>query len=303
MSPALSKVALAGASGSLGKPVLEHLLAANFTVTVLTREDSSSTFPPGVKVAKVDYTSEESLTSALQGQQALISTLSTESISTQEKLISAAIKARVSRIIPSEFGSDTALEANKPLPVYGAKFAIQKQLVDAVSQGSGDVSYTFVLNNIFLDWGLEHSFLLDARNKKITLYDGGETPFSTTPLHAVAKAVVGVLRHPDETANRAVRVHGAVLTQKRLLELGKKALGEDGWTVAEGSTADEKKRGWEVFQTNPSDVFGWAVGMLKSAIFSKEHSPAFEKVDNDLLGVPSTSDDEVVEYIKKAASA
>ena len=89
----ITKVALAGASGSLGKPVLEHLLESNFTVTVLTREDSTSTFPTGVKVVKVDYTSEENLTTALQGQDALISTLATEVISSQDILMKAAIAA------------------------------------------------------------------------------------------------------------------------------------------------------------------------------------------------------------------
>lgn len=303
MSPTITKVALAGASGSLGKPVLEHLLAANFSVTVLTREDSKSTFPAGVNVAKVDYTSEPSLTTALQGHHALISTLATESISSQDKLISAAIAARVSRIIPSEFGSDTTLEANRVLPVYFPKLAIAKQLEEAVKASSGAVTYTLVLNNIFTDWAIDHGFILDAKNKKITLYDGGDTPYSTTPLHAVAKAVVGVLRHPDETANRAVRVHGTVLTQKRVLELGKKALGEEGWTVEESRTVDEKKAAWENFERDPAEVWGWAVGFLKAAIFSSEHKPAFESVDNELLGVPSVGDEEVVEYIRKAAKA
>lgn len=299
----ITKVVLAGASGSLGKPVLEHLLAANFIVTVLTREDSNSSFPQGVKVAKVDYNSEDSLASALQGQQALISTLSTDSISLQDKLISAAVKARVSRIIPSEFGSDTSLEANKDIPVFHPKIAIEKQLEDAVRQTSGVVSYTCILNNIFLDWGIDHGFLLDAKNKKFTLYDGGNTPFSTTPLHAVAKAVVGVLQHPTETANRAVRVHGRVLTQNQLLELAKKALGEQGWSVTESSTADETKRAWEVFNTNPANVMGWAIGFLKAAIFGREHSPAFGKVDNELLGIPSVGDEEILGYIRKKAAA
>lgn len=122
--PTITKVALAGASGSLGKPVLEHLIDSNFAVTVLTREDINSTFPDGVKAIEVDYTSEESLTAALQGHDALISTLATEVISSQDILIKAAIAARVHRIIPSEFGSDTFLEANKKLPVYFQKTAI-----------------------------------------------------------------------------------------------------------------------------------------------------------------------------------
>jgi uncharacterized protein YbjT (DUF2867 family) len=301
--PTITKVAIAGASGSLGRPILEHLLGSNFTVTVLTREESTSTFPTGVQVVKVDYTSEENLTAALQGQDALISTLATEVISSQDILIKAAIAARVYRIIPSEFGSDTFLEANKKLPVYFQKIAIQKLLEDGVKNTNGEVTYTLVLNNIFLDWAINYGFLIDAKNKKLVLYDGGETLYSTTPLHAVAKGVVGVLKHPEETANRAVRIQGAVLTQKRLLELGKKALGEDGWTVTESSTEDGMEEGFEIFKQEPDNVMGWALKMLESAIFSSKHTPEFAEVDNKLLGVPDVGDAEIIGYIKQAAAA
>jgi len=299
--PTITKVALAGASGSLGRPVLEHLLGSNFTVTVLTREDSTSTFPDGVKVVKVDYTSEEALTAALQGQDALISTLATEVVSSQDILIKAAIAARVYRIIPSEFGSDTFLTANKKLPVYHQKIAIQKLLEESVKDTNGEVTYTFVLNSIFLDWAINYGFLIDAKNKKLVLYDGGETPYSTTPLHAIAKGVVGVLKHPEETANRAVRIHGAVLTQKRLLKLGKEALGEDGWTVTESSTEDGMKEGFEIFKLEPGKVMEWALKMLESAVFSNQHTPEFAEVDNKLLGVPDVDAAEIIGYIKHAA--
>lgn len=302
MSP-ITKVALAGAGGSLGKPILEHLIDAGFDVTVLTRENSTSTFPASVKVAKVDYNSEPSLTAALQGQHALISTLSTDSIDVQEMLIKAAIAARVYRIIPSEFGSDTSLEANKNLPVYVPKIAIAEMIERGVEATNGAVTYTLVLNNVFTDWAINWGFLLDAKNKKIDLYDGGETEYSTTPLHAVAKGVVGVLRHPEETANRTVRIHGTVLTQKRLLELGKKALGEDGWTVTESSTAEGMAEGWKVFNNDPGNFMGWAFKFLENAIFSSKHTPKFADVDNELLGVPATGDEEIIEYIRKAASA
>jgi uncharacterized protein YbjT (DUF2867 family) len=302
MTITITKVALAGAGGSLGTMVLEHLIAANFTVTVLTRENSTSTFPAGVQVSKVDYNSEESLTAALQGQHALISTLTTEAISSQDKLINAAIAARVYRIIPSEFNSDTLLGANSKLPSYAPKIAIQKLLEDSVKDTDGDVTYTIVFNSIFLDWAIGYGFLIDAKNKRIVMHDGGETPYSATPLHTIANGVVGVLKHPRETANRAVRIHGTVLTQKRLLELGKRALGEDGWAVTESSTDEGMQKGWQTFQEEPQNFMVWATKFLESAIFSSKHTPEFKEVDNELLGVPEIDDEEIMEYIRKSAS-
>ena len=112
-----------------------------------------------------------------------------------------------------------------------------------------------------------------------------------------------MLKNPEETANRAVRIRGTVLTQKRLLELGKKALGEDGWTVTESSTEDGMKEGYENFKQEPGNVMGWALKMLESAIFSSKHTPEFAEVDNKLLGVPDVDDAEIIGYIRQAAAA
>jgi len=298
----IKKVALAGASGILGKPVLDHLLAAKFDVTVLVRENSTSAFPDGVKTIRVDYDSEESLRAAMEGQDALVSTIAAAAMSSQENLIKAAIAVRVHRIIPSDFVADYSLEANKVLPVYFPKLATKELLEKGARDTDGAVTYTLVMNNVFLDWGINFGFLIDAKNKSIVLHDGGETQFSTTPLHAVAKGVVGVLQHPEETANRAVRIQGTVITQKRLLELGKKALGDEGWTVTDSSTSEDLQKGWEVFKTDPTNAMGWAIKFLISVIFSKQHTPKFAEVDNDLLGVPEIEDEEIIGYIKKAAS-
>jgi uncharacterized protein YbjT (DUF2867 family) len=80
----------------------ELLKSGLFEVTVLTRESSNHKFPPEVKIAKVDYTSPESLAAALEGQDALVSAVATLAVLSQRLLIDAAVKAGVKRIIPSE---------------------------------------------------------------------------------------------------------------------------------------------------------------------------------------------------------
>lgn len=297
----LTKIALAGASGALGTPILTELLASGFTVTALTRPESKTTFPPTVTVKKVDYTSHSSLLSALQGQDAVISTLGHSSIEDQQyALFTAAIEAGVKRILPSEFGSDTTVPASQEFPVYVPKIAVQKWLREK-TEGT-ETSYTIVMNNAFLDWGIDMDFLLKVKEKKVTLWDGGETEYSVTPLSGVAKGVVGILRKPEETKNRVVKIHGAVLTQKKLLALAQKAVGEDGWTVEQGSTETGLQEAKKNFQADPANVWGWILGFLYRAIFSVEHSPKFGDEDSKLLGVPQVSDDEIVEIIKKSAA-
>jgi len=145
----ISKVALAGAGGNIGAPILKELIDAGFEVTVLTRPDSASTFPSAARVVKVDYDSESSLKDALSGQDALISTITTASVSQQHKLVDVAISAGVKRIIPSEFGSDTLNPDNRKLPVFGQKIAVQQQLEEK-TKGT-QTSYTYFINNVFLD--------------------------------------------------------------------------------------------------------------------------------------------------------
>src|SRR5690242_16544214 len=106
-----AKVAVAGATGNVGIPILKELLAAGFSVTALTRQGSSSASKlpsdANLTVKEVDFTSVPSLTEALKGHFAVVSTLATIAVGSQDLLIDAAAAAGVTRFIPSEFGSDT----------------------------------------------------------------------------------------------------------------------------------------------------------------------------------------------------
>ena len=102
----IQKGALAGATGNLGTPNLQALLDAKFDVTVLTRAGSHHKFHSDVRVAAVDYNDIGSLIGASNGQDAIISTISTGEVLQQLNIVDAAIAAGVKRILPSEFGYD-----------------------------------------------------------------------------------------------------------------------------------------------------------------------------------------------------
>lgn len=100
-----------------------------FNVTVLSREGSSSTFPNDVKVVRANFDSLDSLKSAFEGQDAVVSLVASHALHTQTLLIDAAIAAGVKRYIPSEFGSNTpdprTLEA---VPLFKGKVDVQDYL-------------------------------------------------------------------------------------------------------------------------------------------------------------------------------
>jgi hypothetical protein len=95
------------ASGNVGSGILKALLAHGYNVQVLTRADSTSTFP-GVSADKVirgDFNDIEFYRSALKGQDALVLATGSAALDAQKDIMTAAAEVGVKRIIPSEFGS------------------------------------------------------------------------------------------------------------------------------------------------------------------------------------------------------
>lgn len=297
----IKNVAVAGASGSLGSPLVKELINNGFAVSALTQSDSKS-FPLEVKVIKVDYNDVPKLTEALKGQDAVVSTITTSGIESQSNLIDAAIAAKVKRFVPSEFGCDLSNPKARQLPVYGHKVQIQEAL-EKKTPGT-DTTYTYVYNNAFLDWGIDWNFMIDIKNKKMDMYDGGDSPFTTTPLPMVAKAVAGVLKHPEETKNAHVRVHGAKLTQNQFLDIAKRVVGEDGWTINQLKTEEAEREAYENLKKDPSAFLAWAFPMLKVAIHRQGYGGDFSsKNDNELLGVKELSESEVEQIVREKAQA
>lgn len=110
-----------GAGGDLGPSILSAFDDdPHFTVSILARNSSQSTFPSHLKVYRVgeDYPEAE-LLEAFKGQDAVVSTIATSSAGLQKRLIDAAVKTGVKRFVPSEFGSDTRnKKAMAILPQY-----------------------------------------------------------------------------------------------------------------------------------------------------------------------------------------
>jgi uncharacterized protein YbjT (DUF2867 family) len=74
--------------------------------------------------------------------------------------------------------------------------------------------------------GIKLGFLgANVKDKTARLFDGGNRHFSASLLSDIAKAVIGVLKHPEETRNKLVYVSSARLTQKELVAAYEKVLG------------------------------------------------------------------------------
>ena len=294
-------VALAGATGLLGIPMINALTKANHKVVVLTRQGStnSSKLPKSdlITIKEVDYKSTSSITQALNGVDAVVSTLGAPGLGDQMNLINAAFEAGVQRFVPSEFGCDTANPNNKGLPVYGGKVASANRLGELAEQNP-KFTYTLFYNNLFFDSGIKNGFIIHPATHTAKIYDGGDVPISATRLSTIAKAVTNLLDHLDETKNRIVYVHDAVVTQNQLIGMVKEIDGKE-WELTPVDTRQLMNECYEELK-KPSPDFGKAmIGFLPRAIYGEENGGDFSgKTDNELLGVKSMSEQEVREMVK-----
>lgn len=221
MSSAIHSILIAGATGSVGAPILSALLAEpTFKVTILSRETSTARFPPNVPVIKIseDYILSE-LTAAFKDQDAVISALSTTPVTRDEgasglsyRLIDAALAAGVKRFIPSEFGASNLDPRPRGLvPVYDRKGAMLEYLIAACSSlaNTHGMTWTSISCGSWLDWALgpkaSGNFLgIDVAKRTARIYDSGRSRFAVATSHNAGLAVAKALSNADLTANRQV---------------------------------------------------------------------------------------------------
>ena len=149
-------------AGTLGAPVLKAIIdSGKFNITVITRPSSTSTFPSGIKIVRADPTSIEELTTALKGQDAVVSTVARAGVRGQTVLVDAAIAVGVKRILPSEYAGDLSNPNAATLPPFADKIHVRKYIEAKVAAGA-EITYSFIVSSIFLDWGLDCEMLLEV---------------------------------------------------------------------------------------------------------------------------------------------
>lgn len=146
------------------------LATGKHAVTALTRADSKSTLPSGVTTKQIDYEDHASIVTALQGQDALVITLSTFAPpGQQEKLLKAAADAKVPWILPNEWSPDSQHEGlvKDVYPFYHLPEARAK------IEELGQSSWIAVTCGFWYEWSLAipAAFGIDLARKEATLFD------------------------------------------------------------------------------------------------------------------------------------
>lgn len=297
MLSTIQNVLVIGGSGSAGTQIVNALLSSGFSVSALTRESSSSTFPAGVKVKKADYTA-ESLRNAFAGQDAIVSAVPAPSILLQKLIIDTAIEDGVKLFIPSEFGFDTAYpNAGQTHPGLAPKIDV----VNYLRSVEDKISWSAIITGNFFDWSFNIPGGFAGWNmaeNTATIYDGGDIPFEATTLAQIGKAVVQVLKHPEATKNRHVYVNSFTTTQNEVVHALEKATGKT-LTVKTASVEELYQEGIKLLKAGGPNVKVGAFSVIVSVLYGKGGSLAHysTKLDNTNIDLPQEHLQEVVNTI------
>ncbi|KAI1439023.1 NmrA-like family protein [Xylaria sp. CBS 124048] len=300
---ALRKVMVIGAStkgmSNVGSFVVNELKAdPAFEVTVLSRK-SSSTAPEGVKTIKIDDSfPPEELEQAFAGQDAVVMTTSFQIYGQEGKFIDAAVKAGIKRFIPSEYGSNTR-NANTlgMFPMMSAKAKVISQLQEKESTG---LSWTAVATGMLVDIGLSTGFMgFDLKGHTAKIWDDGNHKFSSSTRQNIARSISGVLKHPEQTANKYVFTSSFEVSMNDLVASLEKAQGTK-YTLAHTTTAEEVADGKAMLAKGEFMKAGKLVLAANLTPGCGNNFALEERLWNEELGVPREDLDKVIADIVKA---
>ncbi|KEF58491.1 uncharacterized protein A1O9_06417 [Exophiala aquamarina CBS 119918] len=286
---------------NIGHHIVKRLAAkpSQFTVDIIARTSSKSSFPEGVKVHYVNNdTPHDQLVKILVGQDVLISAIGFGSISVQNALIEAAIEAKVKRFIPSEYGvNNTAPTARALSPVFDAKGGFIEYLQSKESTG---LSWTSVATGLWLDWTLEPdiSFAdINIKTRTAKLWNNGTHKLSWSTLPWAAEGIAQILLAGELTANKVVPLHGFEASQKEIISALQKLqnVTYDIGHVDSREIIKNSQSSWVENKDMPSAIKLVQAGFLLDGYGSNLVTEGVTRLGNEYLTLPPLTLDEVVE--------
>jgi hypothetical protein len=281
---AFQRIAVAGASGTLGRKILEHLLTVPgiTKITAITRStplDESSNNPLVSFASIASYDDHEKLVTALQGHDLLVSAIAGAVAGVVDVLlVEAAVVAGVKRFMPSEYTVDVL----HPHSVAFARSTILAAKIASANKmkllaKAGKIEYTTFVTGPFLDFWLSQTVegIVDLSNNTVMLYDGGEKQVTGSTIDFVSLCVCAVITMPqDSTRNQRIRVAETQFNGKELLKTLKEVTSKK-WTGIYKTTDALVSESWEACKKG--DMRGYYVGQILKLAFDGEGSCYFEE--------------------------
>jgi len=278
------------------------------TVTALTRPDSTSPIPAGVKSVTVDYANKESLVAALRGQDALIITIAVTTSSTvHSRLVEAAAAAGVPWILPNGWSIDSTGSIDPNLTQDVRSFELQP-IQRAHISSLGVSSYISASTGFWYEWSvsLTAGFGFDFSSRTATFYDDGKTQMSLSTWPQVGRAVAALLSLPvekEESAsaslsdfrNQQIYVASFTTSQAEILDSILRVTGDkrEDWKVEYETSRDRYERGIEAM--SQGDRMGFARMLYARSMYpvpGVANTEGTHGLTNEMLGLQKEDLDE-----------
>ncbi|KAF1354593.1 hypothetical protein BDV97DRAFT_86219 [Delphinella strobiligena] len=294
--PEIKSVAIIGASGNFGTPITAALCSAGYAITIITRENSTTQHPAHIPLIRTPYTL-PSLTSAFKNQDAVICVVGPGGIGLQTTFIAAAEAAGVYRFVLDDFGWG---EEVRGLPEFDT---VQEQRKGGwgYARGRADANPGFTWSGVSsgnpIDWALRKFPLMgfDVAAHEAVIYDDGTEMFTGTTLEGIEQSVLGIMRHPQETANRFLKVRSIHICQNELLEAFQ-SVTDRKWEVRRSTTEALMESGRAKYEKGEA---GWVLDLVVAQLFDFGQARCVVaetrgEADSELLGVKVESARDVV---------
>jgi hypothetical protein len=289
------------ANGHIGKIFVRALIKNDqHEITALTRAKTKGPLFEGISHIQVDFSNQDSLVAALQGQEFLIITLAvTVGPEVHDNIVYAAASAGVPYVMPNFYGSDIR-NPNLGDEPFGA--VIKHQLGEMERL---DVSYVSLACGTWYEWSValgESWFGFTIPERKVTFFDDGETRVNVSTWPQCGRAVAALLSLPVTGAspcvadwkNEPLYITSFRVSQREILNSLHRVLGttDENWQITYEPTAKRAKDGMQEFSNGIVTGIGKAM-YAKLFICSRAAELELPRgMANKALGLPEESLDE-----------
>ncbi|RAK98287.1 isoflavone reductase family protein [Aspergillus ibericus CBS 121593] len=203
-------VAIAGATGHLGKHVASAFLSSHFSsrfseIVLLSRQGAQPDVAgpaTDIKLTVRQY-DEDNLVDALKGVHILVNTVGASGHAFKERLLRALPQTQVEVYFPSEFGVDHYVHDFPHL-----EWDQKKRHVTLAQQLIPGTKVCRVFCGLFLEDSIGPWFGFDTKDGKYESVGSSQSPVSFTSLGDVGKAVASLAALPKEQIPETVHVAG-----------------------------------------------------------------------------------------------
>ena len=274
-------IVVAGATGNLGKRIVNALRGHKVKVVALVRKGADddkvkSLQDLGSEVKLVDTSNIEDLTQAIWGADCVISALQglhDVIIDTQSNLLEAAVKAGVPRFIPSDFCTDFRKQPEGENRNFDLRREFHKRLDGA------NVAATSIFNGAFTTILTYNVPLFDAKKKVVGYWDDPDWHIDFTSMDDTAAYTAAAAA--DTRTPKALHIASFQVSPRELQKFTAEVLGTPFELVSLGTRkqlAESNKRERAAHPEGENDLYAsWQQTQYLQSMFSTHH----ESLDNE----------------------